>query len=109
MAEASPYEVRCSSCDVSFPVETRRGMHCGGRTGPSVWRVGQAPPDLLESDQARHEFEAPVLTSPSGPEPFETEESEPRGNVRGRLNAGVSLIWIVLAVGFSIMRACGEG
>ena len=32
---ASPYEVRCLRCDVSFPLETRRCIHCGGPTSSS--------------------------------------------------------------------------
>ena len=109
MAESSPYEVRCSSCDVSFPVGTRSCMHCGGRTGSSPWNAGPAPPDLLERYDAREGGETEFPQVSPEPEPFEGEESAPRGGIRGRLNAGVSLIWIVLAVGFSIMRACGEG
>ncbi|MDE0886947.1 MAG: hypothetical protein OSB70_15585 [Myxococcota bacterium] len=109
MAEISPYEVRCPSCNVSFPVGTRRCMHCGGRTGPSPWNAGQAPPDLLESYDARQGGETELATASPELEPLEIEESAPRGGIRGRLNAGMSLIWIVLAVGFSIMRACGEG
>ena len=30
--KSSPYEVRCLRCDVSFPVETKVCLHCGGRT-----------------------------------------------------------------------------
>ena len=30
--KASPYEVRCLRCDVSFPVGTRTCLHCGGPT-----------------------------------------------------------------------------
>ena len=31
----SPYEVRCLRCDVSFPLGTRRCIHCGGPTSSS--------------------------------------------------------------------------
>ena len=109
MEDTSAYEVRCPRCDVSFPIGTRRCFHCGGRTGPGRFVISEAPPELFESDEMRGEAAASISESRGEPLPIEAEEAKPPGGLRGRMNAGVSLVWIVLAVGFSIMRACGEG
>jgi hypothetical protein len=47
---ASPYEVRCPRCDVSFPVETRKCIHCGGPTGRPAELVQNAPLDSSDSN-----------------------------------------------------------
>ena len=39
------FEVRCLNCDVSFPVGTKRCLHCGGRVGAS----GRSIPELGDS------------------------------------------------------------
>jgi len=65
------------------------------------------PPGLLGTAQDREEdldlhFEG---TGPSDP----IADEAPRAGKRGRLNASVSLIWIVMALVFTLMRACGGG
>ncbi len=57
--KSSPYEVRCPRCDVSFPVETKTCIHCGGPTGeaggfleagdPSEYRAPIEPTDYTTS------------------------------------------------------------
>ncbi|MCS5638503.1 MAG: hypothetical protein NZ990_18460 [Myxococcota bacterium] len=107
MEDVSRFEVRCPSCDVSFPVGTRRCFHCGARTGPSRFRSPDVPPTLVGSDRDREEdFQLP-FEAVGNPEPIADEP--PRTVKRGRLNAGVSLIWIVMALVFALMRACGGG
>ena len=107
MENVSQFEVRCPSCDVSFPVGTKRCLHCGARTGASRFQSPDMPPVLSESDQDHEEDFRPPLEAGGNSDPF-TDEA-PRSVKRGRLNAGVSLIWIVMALVFTVMRACGEG
>lgn len=107
MESASPYEVRCPSCDVSFPTGTRRCMHCGARTGPSRFQAPQIPPGLLGTSQDREE-DLDLHFEGAGPSDPIADEA-PRVRKRGRLNASVSLIWIVMALVFTLMRACGGG
>ena len=40
MEASNPYEVRCPSCRTSFPPETKRCIHCGGRLGITHEDVG---------------------------------------------------------------------
>jgi hypothetical protein len=101
------FEVRCPSCDVSFPARTRRCLHCGGRTGPSHVGSSKAPSAISESDEER--LAAYALPLETGQAPLPGDQGEPRPSRRGRMNAGISLVWILMAVAFSLMRACGEG
>ncbi|MEZ4334635.1 MAG: hypothetical protein R3F35_23000 [Myxococcota bacterium] len=90
---ASPYEVRCPRCDVSFPIGTRRCVHCGGPTAAP----GAAP--SLESGP----FER------TQPEPVQIGEEEAPGVGSSLLKLSGSLFWIVALVIFSLVRHCGEG
>ena len=54
-ASSSAFEVWCPRCDVSFPVETKRCVHCGGattKTGRSRFDAS-AEPSNYESDESR--------------------------------------------------------
>jgi len=52
----TPFESYCFSCRVTFPAETRRCVHCGGRTaragqvqaGHVLTGAGEAPPMMAE-------------------------------------------------------------
>ncbi len=107
MADAHEYEIRCPSCDVSFPPETRRCLHCGGRTGPTRFQVAGLPPELLARDQAFESDSSAPFDGKSSALPM--DNPEPRKTVGGWLKAGGSLVWIGLAVVFALMRACGGG
>ena len=104
------YEVRCSPCDVSFPVETKRCIHCGGRLGKLAPRLqgveGLAGFELgsgLSQSTPASEASSEALS------PAEREESEAPTGRFGFLRGGMTLVWIVLAALYSILRACGEG
>ena len=101
------YEVRCSGCNVSFPPETRRCMHCGGRTSP-----GGSPPSpkpafpidpagAVASEQAREE-EGSWLTLP---DLNDTTDEEPPARP-GWLRLGGGLVWVVLAILASLGQMC---
>jgi hypothetical protein len=102
----SPYEVRCPRCDVTFPIETKRCMHCGGPTG----HLGQI--SVLESitapDDAPFEiFPDPTSATP-GPEEREGEADEgPMSVGRSLIRSLGGFVWIIVLIGFTLSRSCG--
>lgn len=78
------FEVYCNRCKVSFPVGTRRCLHCGGRLSRERGEPESAEiqPFLLEPAEAD---EAPPRRSPISP---------------------VLLLWLAVFVGGTIYRAC---
>ena len=130
----SPYEVRCLRCDVSFPLETRRCIHCGGPTsasrsgaeagagmgapiqGPLATTSGTSPTPIgIETGgpfpwSRSREAGAPATPGPSVPGgelPDPDEAPQSPGAMLFRSFG--SLIWIVALIGFSIVRSCSEG
>jgi hypothetical protein len=100
----SPYEVRCPRCNVTFPVETRTCIHCGGPTSAS-------------GTHSVHEEEMrPIGIDMSGsamPRPGERvgdvhEEVEAPSVLRSIVNSLGALLWIALLVIFSLARQCGD-
>lgn len=109
MAKASEYEVHCPRCNVTFPVGTKHCLHCGGRTGPRAradagWNESSGRFEPAPGGREGVAGEPILRPRPVDAEPEEMEET-PRAGV---LRAGVTLLWIVLAIGFSILRACSE-
>jgi hypothetical protein len=86
----SPYEVRCERCRVTFPVGTRRCVHCGGR-------IGGRPLQLLPA-----EFGDPSREHEDGDGP-EEDEALP---VRSRLLSPFTLLWLLAAVVASVYQHC---
>ena len=108
------YEVRCLNCDVSFPVEQKRCIHCGATLRGMRARAQRFTPTEalqefgLESDP-RPVVENPGL-GPVLPSPLQEEDDSEKETGRfGFLRGGMTLIWIILAGLYSILRACGEG
>ena len=107
---SSPYEVRCPRCDVSFAVETRRCIHCGGPTAASDSpRIGvesgsPLPWNRTQEDPARTPDE--IGAPGGGPE---VPETAPTSLGATLLRSFGSLIWVVALVAFSILRSCSEG
>lgn len=103
------YEVRCPSCGVSFPPETRRCLHCGGRTvqpGAITERpFGRAtPPGRLPGSRGQRPFEIDEAASEGGP------GEELPDSRRGRaLRIGTGTLWLALILLGSIYRACSGG
>ncbi len=79
------YEVRCQTCDVSFPPDQKVCLHCGGRLGGS----------------------SPLRGRIAAYSPIEVDETEleelPR---RGLLRSGLGVVWIVLALTATCYRVC---
>jgi len=109
MSKAYEYEVRCPHCNVSFPVGTKRCLHCGARTvhGPAARAASgdDALPFLaaMSRDEARPgDVRRPLpIDAPDEDE----EQTLARG---GLVRAAITGLWILVAIGFSILRACTE-
>jgi len=149
-SKASPYEVRCARCDVSFPVEAKTCMHCGGPTGKpgrfasaseGVFSTGPNDDDNFgtgvrtgqsqsHTDPARAPFE-PSEGSPFSHGDASEEEVDADARASGQLGGGIGgsdsaseeeqtsvgrslmnslggVIWVVLLIGFSLARSCGD-
>jgi hypothetical protein len=78
------YEVVCPACRVTFPVGTRRCIHCGGRVGPAA----TAGP--------------PIELPPPG------EDAEVGDVMRPRIRtlSPMTVIWILLLLAGSLYRTC---
>ena len=87
----TPYEVYCFRCRVTFPVEARRCLHCGGRLYKPGERVAVAP------DPG---FSGPVLPIPAGGE----AEEGPALTVR---RFGGLAIWALVALSAVLNSLCG--
>jgi hypothetical protein len=104
-SQASHYEVRCPTCNVSFPVGTRRCVHCGSPTA----LPGMGPsPSLRRNPLLELPFES---SQDFEPEPVENEPLEEEGSLRQRspFRLGTTSIWIVLALVGSLYRVCTGG
>lgn len=98
----SPYEVRCLRCDVSFPPEARRCIHCGGPTssadaGASIGVDSSWLPPIGGSEPA------PIGSAPPAP-----DEAAPAAG-RSLVRSFGSVLWVVALVVFLIARSCSEG
>jgi hypothetical protein len=108
---ANAYEVRCDHCDVSFPVETKRCIHCGGRTGlRSIFQQEIAPDPgvvfapTLNPDQLNRQPPQEIDPIDARSElPEETEDERPGGSM---FRLAGNLSWILLFAALTLYRAC---
>lgn len=118
-----PYEVRCPRCQVSFPVETRKCIHCGGAIARSrnvqIEGTTGLPPAPSDFEPIEPEAETPfksgtplsqaISESIHGPGPNEREldvEDEQPSVVRRLISSLGGVIWIVLLIAFALARQC---
>jgi len=117
-SERAGFEVFCPHCDVTFPVGTRKCIHCGGKTarsdGHSVrplnvdFSFGSAESDADEAFDAPSAPVPQIFQRPEESQDFDPEE-QPQSPLRSILGSMGSLTWIALLIAFSIFgRACGE-
>ena len=98
-------EVRCSHCRVSFPPEVKRCIHCGERTHA---------PGAEPTVEMLHEISLAGADDGTG-RPIEAAEPPDLGHEEGEvpkrspLRMVSALVWIVLAIGGALYRACGSG
>ena len=111
-AKAKVYEVRCPRCDVSFPPETRRCVHCGGKTGTARSGAARAvrPREFDEStDLASIAVGMDVDGQPIRTQPLIEDSEEETTSRGGWARSAMTLLWVAAAIGFSVLRACQEG
>ncbi len=103
----SAYEVRCARCEVSFPVETRRCLHCGGPTGRPG--TGVALESWVSSNgEVDDEFPEPTGLLLPGQDGREIETpDEPSSIGRSLIRSLGGFVWIIVLIGFTLARNCG--
>jgi hypothetical protein len=107
MDSVSRYESHCPRCNVTFPVETKVCVHCDGRTGPSHVRLPDPPP--VSSNETDAAAVAELLRrSQQESEPGEVQEMEKEPARTSPLRSLMTFVWVALAIGISVVRACGE-
>jgi hypothetical protein len=129
--DMTEYEVRCPTCDVSFPPETRVCFYCGGKTGSSrnarsarrsllsrTPRVASGPvprdapfPDGVQIEERFLEVDPGRYTHVDGAEEIvaerEMERTGEEPTIRGTLPRILSSVaWVLLIVAVSVYRAC---
>jgi len=82
----TPFEVYCFNCRVTFPVGTRRCVHCNAP-------IGRRNPQIAQQLAAELAAELPA------------EEEAPAEPSTGRRIGGLSL-WILLGLGAALTRMC---
>ena len=86
----APFEVHCDRCRVTFPVGTRRCIHCRGPTSGSARKLALRFEPMREPEEAPAELE-PELA-------------------RRRFVSPLTLVWIALIAAGYLVRACsGQG
>ncbi len=99
----TPFEVYCFNCKVTFPIGTRRCVHCGARvassegTGLALHIARAARAAGGDSSQV----EVPGAEFPGE----EVEETLPR---QPKLSP-IARVWIVLALFGALIRICSGG
>ncbi len=108
----SQFEVRCDSCDVSFPPEKKTCFFCGARLGSGLLarsgfgRTDPSPIPEFEFQPNDPGHESPIPFDLQREEEAEVEEeTAPRGVIPRLLS---SLAWVFLFIGISIYRACTD-
>ena len=91
----TPYEVYCFHCRVTYPVEARRCLHCGGPLFGRGERAGAGAPAPLAAPAAG-------LPLPGG------EETEDGPIVMVRRFGGLA-IWAIVALAAVLQNLCHRG
>lgn len=117
------YEVRCTRCNVSFPVETKKCFHCGGPTGRPGPFVSADPQgsgsivDVFAAESPVQIGEGPLDASEQGGSgsagewPNEVgveQQDESPSFVKSLLRSFGGFVWIALLIAFSLARSCGD-
>lgn len=118
------FEVRCGRCDVTFPIETKRCIHCGGATGAargfSLGNRGFGTRASASDAATASPFETAygtdddefVLRDESGKLSAGADVGGAAGDagsspLKSLVRSMGGVIWVLLLVGFSLVRSCG--
>jgi hypothetical protein len=88
----TPYEVYCFHCRVTYPVEARRCLHCGGPLFGHGERAGAGP-----------------LGAPGPGLPVPAGEDAEEGPVLMVRRFGGLAIWAIVALGAVLQSVCHRG
>jgi hypothetical protein len=83
----TPYEVFCQRCRVSHPMGTKRCLHCGEPIDRGRFRIAAAIPSSHEEEVREEELPAAAAK---------------------RLSP-IAALWLLLAIGAAMYRACASG
>ena len=116
-----PFEVYCPRCDVTFPVGTKRCVHCGGRT------VSSGQPRMPGTIRTGGYSEGSGTGASEAPQPIEWQPDPglqlPEYDAEGRelemddesptiarslIRSLGGLIWVIALVAFSLARNCSD-
>ncbi len=106
---ATTHELWCPRCRVTHPPERKVCVHCGGRTEPHGGGV-----QIFDARAATlgRRPQPSILTgrSPRRPAPVEAadEETAPESQTARGARIAITLVWIALAIGASLLRMCQE-
>jgi len=106
-----PYEVWCHACNVTFPPEQKRCLHCGARTRPDAPARGRRPQvrELTSAEQfAAYDETGPMTVIPQYAHPPEAMEADEEPVRRSLLRAGMTVLWMVLLAAGYAWRACSQ-
>jgi hypothetical protein len=105
-SEPPIYEVRCRRCNVSFPVETRKCLHCGGATSRSG-DVAILETMVQPSTATAQEFPHPIEFLPSQEDRELEMSDEPSSVGRSLIRSLGGFVWVIVLIGFTLARNCG--
>ncbi|HKA13466.1 MAG TPA: hypothetical protein VKH41_00490 [Myxococcota bacterium] len=88
----TPYEVYCFRCRVTFPLETRRCLYCGGTLYGAGDRAAAARPVASVAQL-----------------PIPAREDEEDGPISAVRRYGGLAIWAIVALGAVISNLCSRG
>jgi hypothetical protein len=101
---ATPYEVYCHRCRVTFPVEARRCIHCGG---PLTGQAAAVASPTLRTGAVFPPAAAPSPEEARGPLPPEDEEGgEFEGSSLLLRRFGGLALWALIALAAMISNLC---
>ena len=118
LSTSSRYERHCPRCAVTFPVEQRKCLHCGGPTQagpPADFGMGEFERAEVAAIEASYGVSDSSPIEPTDESPFEDRlpgdwesAGEDRGNsIAATLSKSLgSVIWLVLVLGFMAAKNC---
>jgi len=107
----TPYEVYCYDCRVTFPVEQKRCLHCGGRLGPRGETPFRSAGGGARGAGAGQRGGQGRLGRPGGPSPAGAttlpQEDEEEPSLALRRFGGLAL-WALIVVSALVSNLCSR-